>query len=245
MCLSAAAAPAWAECDQDSLECEVSSVVIDESAGSQGKGGKGSSSKPKYPLCNEISKGQPDDGSEVPVGWVRVTCMEGQLPIVFWVPPGRSANPALIARQLLDRVQLRPIRIGLTPLGQDPIALVGLPVWLWVEQPTRTTWGPATISAGGVTLTARVESVTWEMGDRDHTRLVCGKGTVWRRGMGGDPSPTCGFTYLDHGTYTVRATSHWVARWSGYGRSGVIRLWASTSRQLRVGEIQAIETHRG
>ena len=72
-----------------------------------------------------------------------------------------------------------------------------MPVWLWVNDPTPTTWGPATISAGGVTLTARVQSVTWDMGDG--TTLTCGKGTEWKRGMGGNPSPTCGHTYDKQG----------------------------------------------
>lgn len=225
-------------CNKRTITCEVTDHVVEN--------GDGTSKQRKRngpPPCSAIAKGVPDDGRTVPKGWVRTSCLEGSLTIGYWVPPRAGANPELIARSLLDRVQLRPIRIGLTPLGDDPIALVGLPVWLWVDDPDRTSWGPATISAGGVTLTARVESVLWEMGDRDRTSFECGKGTVWRRSDGGEPSPTCGFTYLDHGTYTVRATSRWVARWSGYGRSGVIRLSASTQRQLRVGEVQVIVTH--
>lgn len=115
-----------------------------------------------------------------------------------------------------------------------------MPVWLWVDEPSRTTWGPATIAASGVTLTAQVHSVTWDMGDG--ATLSCGKGTEWRRGMGGDPSPTCGHTYDDPGSYTIRARSHWVATWSGYGQSGTIPFTLSATRQLDVGEIQVIVT---
>lgn len=222
-------------CNKRTKACEVSDQVVDT-----GNGTSIQRKKTGPPPCSAIAKGVPDDGRPVPKGWVRTSCLEGSLTILYWVPPREGANPELIARNLVDRMQLQPISIGLTPLGEDPIALVGLPVWLWVDGPDRLSWGPATISAGGVTLTARVESVLWEMGDRDRTWFECGKGTVWRRFDGGEPSPTCGFTYLDHGTYTVRATSRWVARWSGHGRSGVIRLSASTSQQLRVGEIQVI-----
>jgi hypothetical protein len=62
--------------------------------------------------------------------------------------------------------------------------------------------------------------------------------------MGADPSPTCGYTYVKQGDYTVRATAHWVARWSGYGMSGVIPLSLSQERMLEVGEIQVIVTNR-
>ena len=58
--------------------------------------------------------------------------------------------------------------------------------------------------------------------------------------MGAGPSPTCGYTYKQQGSYDVTATAHWVARWSGYGRSGAIPLNLSQDRKLDVGEIQVI-----
>jgi hypothetical protein len=171
---------------------------------------------------------------------VQVGCTEGSIAITLWVQGGPSAEQ--IARSLIARIELRPIDIGLTPLGADVMTVVGMPVWLWAAEPTPATWGPATISAGGMTLTAKVQSVTWDMGDG--TTLTCGKGTEWKRGMGGDPSPTCGHTYSTQGHYTIRARSHWVATWSGYGRSGTIPVTLSTTRQLDVGEIQVIQTDR-
>lgn len=192
---------------------------------------------PELPDCASFPKAS-DSPPDDPTGWVQVGCMEGSIAITLWVEGGPSAEQ--IARSLVARVQLKPIDIGLVPRGADAMTVVGMPVWLWVNDPTPTTWGPATISAGGVTLTARVQSVTWDMGDG--TTLTCGKGTEWKLGMGGNPSPTCGHTYDKQGHYTIRARSHWLATWSGYGRSGTIPVTLSTSRRLDVGEIQVIET---
>ncbi|MCW5950693.1 MAG: hypothetical protein KIT69_00260 [Propionibacteriaceae bacterium] len=198
---------------------------------------------PRYPDCPEPGKGIFEgDGQPVPEGWVRITCwgtdIIGEGLHQAWVEP--RVDPERLARSLLAQVELKPIAIGLVPKDPAAMTVVGLPVWLWVDEPTRTTWGPATIAAGGVSLTATVESVTWEMGDG--TTVKCGKGTEWKRGMGADPSPTCGHTYVKQGSYTIRARSHWVARWSGYGQSGTIPVTLSTTRQLDVGEIQVIAT---
>lgn len=205
--------------------------------GSPGSSGGG---EPKYPDCGDVKGGIPDGSGDVPKGWVRVRCTEGSLVLLFWVQPGAGASPETLARSLLAQIQLRPIRIGLAPKGADPLALVGMPVWLWVDAPGRTSWGPATISAGGMTLTAEVESVVWSTGDG--ARVSCGKGTEWTAARGGGRSPNCGHVFSKQGTYQVRATSHWVARWSGYGQSGTIPLQLSASRQLEVGEVQVIVT---
>ena len=204
---------------------------------------KSADEAPRYPACPEsgvaVFEG---DGQPIPEGWIRITCLGddaiGEGLHRVWVEP--RVDPERLARSLLAQVELKPISIGLVPKDPDAMTVVGLPVWLWVDEPTRTTWGPATIAAGGVSLTATVESVTWEMGDG--TTLKCGKGTEWKRGKGAEPSPTCGHTYEKQGSYTIRARSHWVARWSGYGQSGTIPVTSSTTRQLDVGEIQVIVT---
>lgn len=219
----------WGEC-----------VTSDSSTGGGGSSKSGDSETdkvPELPNCAAFP-GASDSPPDDPEGWVQIGCVEGTIPITMWVEGG--ASPEQIARSLVARLQLQPIEVGLVPRGPDAMTVVGMPVWLWVEDPSRTTWGPATISAGGMALTAEVRSVTWEMGDG--TTLTCGKGTEWKRGMGAEPSPTCGHTYEEQGRYTIRARSHWVARWSGYGQSGTIPVTLSTSRQLDVGEIQVIGT---
>lgn len=198
------------------------------------------------PECNQYPDGRmdPPPGES---GWVQVRCTEGSLPLLLWIE-GAASSPQQIARSVLAQVTLRPVAIGLTPLDPDVMTVVGMPVWLWVDEPSETTWGPTTIRAAGITLTARVESVTWTMGDG--TRLRCGKGTPWRPGLEGRDgsarkSPTCGHVYERQGDYTVRARANWVARWSGYGQSGEIPFSLSTTRTLRVGEVQVIVTRGG
>ena len=237
----AAHAEGNADCNRWGV-CQASDTTLKKDATETNKL-KSSDEAPRYPACpepgNAVFEG---DGQPVPEGWVRITCwgsdVIGEGLHRVWVEP--RVDPERLARSLLAQVELKPISIGLVPKDPDAMTVVGLPVWLWVDEPSRTTWGPATIAAGGVSLTATVESVTWEMGDG--TTLTCGKGTEWKRGMGADPSPTCGHIYVEQGRYTIRARSHWVARWSGYGQSGTIPVTLSTTRQLDVGEIQVIVT---
>ena len=203
---------------------------------SPGKPGK--PGKPDLPACPPSKDAIPDDGSGHPAGWVRVRCVEGSLVLLFWVEP--RVNPEQLARSLLDEMELTPIDIGITPRGSDAMALVGLPVWLWVEDPSSATWGPKSISAGGVTMTAKAHRVVWDLGDG--TEVSCGKGTEWTYGVGEKPSPTCGHTYNKQGRYTVEATSYWTADWSGYGQSGSFSFQLTRAQRLDVGELQVMVT---
>jgi len=243
------AAPARAKeppCNEARKDC----VVEDDSGGSSDSdsGDSDSAATEKVtPDCNALGVAEvgpvgvtlADLGIDDPAheGWVRVVCTHLGEDWWAWMDPGAAAES--IARTLLARLQLQPIKIGWTPLGADSMGYVGVPTWLWVDDPSRVTWGPATIRAGGVSLTARAESVTWSMGTGDQVRCA-NKGTVWAKGMGAGPSPTCGYTYQQQGSYRVTATAHWVARWSGYGRSGEMPLNVSQERTLEVGEIQVI-----
>jgi hypothetical protein len=239
-----AASAKEASCGPKKAKCQVEVVIpIGED---DGDGEHRNHGKATVPRCEALSEKKafsfpPDDGD--PKDWVEVPCLEGGALTSLWVRRSEMVvDPAQLARRLLDQVQLEPISIGLAPKGAGAMALVGLPVWVWVDHPTRTSWGPATITAGGVSLTAKVESVTWTFGDG--SSISCGKGTEWKRGMGGNPSPTCGHTYIQQGTFTVTARSHWVARWSGYGQSGTIPVTTSVSRRLTVAEIQVLVTNR-
>ncbi len=252
--LVATASPARAGdpgCDDTTDECLI--VIVDP--------GHPSDPDPGYPDPAPKEKVVPDcadlgAGAVAPVGasladlglddaahagWIHVTCMSGGDEMWFWTDPGAAAES--IARTLLARLQLKAPKIGWTPTEAGGMGYVGVPTWLWVADPARLTWGPATISAAGVSLTARAESVAWSMGNGDEVRCA-NKGTPWRKGMGAGPSPSCGYLYERQGTYRVTATVHWVARWSGYGRSGAIPLSLSQERTLEVGEIQVIVTNR-
>lgn len=233
------ASPSRAEvvCDEVTRLC-----TIDDGGG--GGGGGGGAEPPRVPLCSAFPRGVPDNPPEK--DWIFIECRlsaNDADTIGLWVPPRESAEQ--LAWLAIARLQLKPVNIGLTPLDPDVMTAVGIPVWLWVDNPSPTSWGPASITAGGISLTAKVSSVTWTMGDG--TTLRCGRGTKWRPsmvdrdGMVGE-SPTCGHVYQRQGRHAVRAVAHWAAEWQGYGESGTIRLDIGSTRQLRVGEIQVIVT---
>jgi len=215
--------------------------------GEPGKPSDPGKKKNPTPLCSSFSGGVVvpvgTPVNDIPVadrpgpGWIRVNCLERGAPMWLWMDPG--VNAETLARTLIARMQLRPFVIGWTPLRSGSMGIVGVPTWLWAQDPGRLTWGPASIRAGALALTARVSSVTWSMGNGDEVECAS-QGTPWRRGMGAEPSPTCGYTYQKQGSYRVTATAHWEARWSGYGRSGLIPFELSQSRTLEIGEIQVV-----
>ena len=200
------------------------------------------------------------EGAEPPPGQ---TTEDGAWHICYWPPPGSSWDPVWIANgevgiapvQLAYRVitsmDLDPITIGIVPeSGPDRVGLVGLPVWMWVDNQTDDTWGPITRSASegpvSVTATASVSSVIWDMGDG--TKVTCtGPGTPYADQYGKQESPTCGHRYdkmstgQPDGAYEVTATSHWVVEWNGGGQSGTIELDLTTETlPIRVGEAQVL-----
>ena len=159
-------------------------------------------------------------------------------------PNGAPPDPRILAQQAMASMQLRAINIGLVP---EPVAgsvgLVGMPNWMWVDAPTDNTWGPITRSASAagytVTATAKVSQVNWDMGDGQV--VSCGAGTAYQDSFGRQSSPTCGHTYTRQGSYTVRATSHWVITWSGIGQSGTITMDLTDSVPVTIGEAQVVK----
>lgn len=156
-----------------------------------------------------------------------------------------SAGAESIARSLVVRLQLPDP----TPqFGPDPadnewnMAAVGYPLWLWTNGPRTVT---STTSASGMsfTLRARYRFTTFTLGD-GHS-LTCTSTTPYRTSIEpGAPSPTCGYRYTkasgtDH-SYTVTATTHWTVTWRVAGFSGSLPGTHTASRQLRVGELQAV-----
>lgn len=148
-------------------------------------------------------------------------------------------------------MDLDPITIGIVPeSGPDRVGLVGLPVWMWVENQAEDTWGPITRSASegtvSVSATASVSEVVWNMGDG--IKVTCaGLGTPYADHFGKQASPTCGHRYERVSTgelddaYQVTATSHWVVQWTGGGQAGTMELNLTTPRlPIRVGEAQVL-----
>ncbi|MDZ5146337.1 hypothetical protein [Microbacterium testaceum] len=156
---------------------------------------------------------------------------------------------------------LQPIRIGMAPAekvhSDDPPGTapyrrtwVGIPVWLWVDQPSESTWGPITKTAtyGGVTVTATasVQSLTWSSGDGQN--VTCGVGTAFDEAYWADKaaqdSPTCGFRYQHtskDGAFALSATTNWTVAWSAGGQTGNIQMpTVTSSTTVRVGELQSV-----
>ena len=176
----------------------------------------------------------------------------------FWsntVPPGLTVyTPGRAARELISTFALRGIDIGMAP-EVNPAwghrrSYVGIPVWLWVENPQPLTWGPysetATLGGQTITATAQVTSVRWSMGD-GAVEVCGGTGTRYTSGYGVTDSPTCGHRYAltsdsqPGDRYTVTATSQWVVTWTSVsGASGTVNTTASSTVQLEVNELQTV-----
>ena len=176
----------------------------------------------------------------------------------FWsetVPPGLQVlTPGRAAAQLISTFALRGIDIGMAP-EVNPAwghrrSYVGVPVWLWVENPQPLTWGPytetATLGGQTITATAQVTSVRWDMGDGG-SQVCGGTGTPYTTGYGVTDSPTCGYRYRTTSEsqggdrYTVTATSQWVVTWTSLsGANGTVNLTASSSVPLEINELQTV-----
>lgn len=161
-------------------------------------------------------------------------------------PPGLPPppDPGQLAEQAVAKMNLRAIDIGIVPEDrEDRVGVIGLPTWMWAEDPGDQTTGPITetASAGGyaVVATARVVKIVWDMGDG--ATVTCnGPSTPYEDRYGKQESPDCGHTYTKDGTYTVKATSHWEIEWEGMGQSGVIPMGLSRETSIRMGEAQAV-----
>ncbi|HDH5422523.1 TPA: hypothetical protein PIH69_002942 [Staphylococcus aureus] len=176
----------------------------------------------------------------------------------FWsntVPPGLQVyTPGMAAKKLVESFQLQGIDIGMAP-EINPAwghrrSYVGVPIWLWVDNPQPLTWGPytetATLGGQTITATAQVTSVIWNMGDGAST--VCGgTGTPYNAGIGLQPSPTCGYRYATTSDrnasdrYTVTATSQWTVTWTSLaGPGGTINLTTTSADELEINELQTV-----
>jgi hypothetical protein len=164
-------------------------------------------------------------------------------------PPRVTITPREVAYLAVARLQLPRVVPGIGPspkLNEWDMAVVGYPLWLWADGPTRV--GPVSQAVANlrVSLDARITKMVFRMGDGATVRCR-GTGTKWSWRVGpAKKSPGCGHTYtkpsLPKGDYTVTAITYWAVRWSINGSSGVITLPMSSSTQLPVGELQVLVT---
>jgi hypothetical protein len=178
--------------------------------------------------------------------------------ILLFVPngaalPGPPVSPRVLAQQAIASMVMTAPTIRMAPPPGSRSAVVGVPVWMWVDRGEHTT-GPTrqSVSAGGVTVTAvgQVSEVRWDMGDGQ--TVTCGAGTPYSPGAQG-PSPDCGHVYAQAssrhvsggGPWPITATSTWTITWSGGGLSGTETLELSSSAELFVGEVHVLNQAGG
>jgi hypothetical protein len=189
-----------------------------------------------------------------PGGWYGLLCRDDLGVLVYqqlvqWDAADPLAGVAVeerLAEQAVASLELpAPKLAGSPPLDADQ--LVGLPMWLWLED-----WPVVTATAGlaGVTatVTAHPVSARWDLGDGGS--VVCdGPGLPWTPTPGADGSGipcTSTWTSSSHdvpgGRAVVTATVTWQVDWLSStgvaGSLGVLETTAGTT--VRVVEAQAV-----
>ncbi len=193
-------------------------------------------------------------------GWAQrpVADLERQLAENAASPGAAAAEPSpeVLAQRAVRQLDLRAPSIHTS--GDDG-AVVGVPLWLWVDRdeafasPLSAT---ATAGAARVTAEARFRAIEWSMGPPGAVVRCAGTGTPWTGQEG--PSPDCGYTYrqrsLDErtsgtGRWRVVATAVWSVTWTGFSAGAPVtgeqelRIPATTS--LPVGEVQVLVDGEG
>lgn len=193
-----------------------------------------------------------DDQRAVAIGVMCREAREAGISCEYTPPKKNGREPAhlvldldAIARTLLTRIQLPDP----TPqIGPDPkvnewkMAAVGYPLWLWTAGPHTVT---DRVHAYGVTFTLRATWVSSRFDMGDGHRVTCTSSRPFTKDVKpGTASPTCGYIYqeasLPKGNYTVTATTNWRITWSALGMRGSMPGSFTGTRQLPVGELDAL-----
>lgn len=160
-------------------------------------------------------------------------------------------TPAQAAQRVLKTMKFAPVQTGLSiDVTRSSRWSVGIETWMWIENSKdKTARGPQSVTAeaGGVsvTLDAMLLYVDYDMGDGNKKRCRP-TGLRYSTQVGRKPSPDCGYVYEKmspdegKGTYRITSTAHWEVSWTGAGQSGVIPMETTSTRGLRVGEIQVL-----
>jgi hypothetical protein len=167
-------------------------------------------------------------------------------------PPAgvNQLTPAQAAGQLFRQFVFQGVSIGIVPKDQPGYqGSVGLPVWMWVNNPSQESYGPwmqsGTFGGIAVTGTAKVTSIDWNMGDGNVVSCA-NPGTPYVTAYALQPSATCGYVYQKMsknqpgGKYPVTATSHWEFRWTAAGQTGTNNTTVQSVTQLDIGELQSV-----
>lgn len=219
-----AVVPGTAFADYGNVTCDETDPYCEIAAGDDG--GNDSSQPPSNGGGGEESPREGEDGGH--------DCTE--IPPEDWpeecLPDPQAVPIADLAAEARGRLVLPDPEMAASPATRQ---LVHLPVWLAVAESSWDTVS-ASVTAGGVTVTATAapSRVEWTLGDG--TEVICeGPGTVWRPGM--DPeaeSPDCGHTYTRSTLEAaVTATVFWTVTWtSTTGSGGSFTDLATTAQEI-------------
>ena len=178
--------------------------------------------------------------------WLQLVCDGRPIDVI---PEGGAVDPTQLALQARNSIPISRPGINTSPDSNRRL-YVQIPTWLWVDE---TWWRPytATATAGRVsaTVTATPTAARWSTGDGE-TETCAGPGTPWRPGLAEDATD-CSHTYRHSSagrpddSYTLTVTVEFEVTWSTNvpGGGGELEsVQRSESRQVQVGEIQAVET---
>ena len=230
-------------------------IVTVGTAGSLGKpgGGSGSSPAPSCGLEYIDGKNMPRMVDNSTQGyWVMDTCLGLAPASLRWIPttPGGPAPiPSDIAKTALSRAAWPTIKVDFNP--SPGRLLVNFPTWLRLTSGWRTITASASVAGISATVTAKPESVQWEMGDG--TTVTChSAGAAYDAHLSWQANLTardCGYSYPTSssgsagGRYSVTVTVHYAVTWTsnagGGGSLGGYDRKAST--KVAVGQIESLE----
>lgn len=150
----------------------------------------------------------------------------------------------------MARLTVPTVKAGIGPppqINKWNMAVVGYPLWLYADGATQLTPVTDTVGAQAVSLNATLSSVSYQMGD-GNSKTCDGTSTVWTPAVTPtSASPDCGYVYqkasLPSGDYTVTAKATWSATWQINDQTGVLPITTTSTRQLPVGELQAVIVH--
>ena len=186
-------------------------------------------------LCLTVNAGLAGGPSRVQV------CYDVAVPLP--APDGAlvAADPAVLAAQAVARLSVPAPSITISPHPSDNqwgVSAVGLPLWVWADDPGPVT---STVTEQGINIVMQASrgTVTFDWGDG--TSSVCNQ--MRPRPANLDPltpSPDCGHTYLQRGDYTITATAGWAVTWQALGQSGTLPLSTRTTSAIPVREFQSL-----
>ena len=223
--------------------------------GSPGKpgGGGGSSAVPSCGPQYIDGKGLPSLVDNSTQGhWVIDTCLGLAPGSLRWIPTtqgGPAPIPSVLAKTALSNAAWPTIKGDFNP-SPDRL-LVNFPTWLHLTSGWRFITASASEAGVSATVTAKPESVHWEMGDG--ATVTChSAGTAYdahRSWQANLTTRDCGYRYTTSssgsagGRYSVTVTVHYAVTWtSNAGGGGSLGGYArNATTTVAVGQIESLE----